>query len=173
MRTILIAFAALLLGLGTAAVAQQHGHESSAQATHHACLDQERQAIERGEGFGMALPADRNGFPGPKHILELREPLELTTAQEEQVRRLFDRMHAQALAVGRKLLEKEVELEQLFTSGTVGPAAVQRLLEEGAALRAELRWVHLGTHLDAHSLLTPEQRARYQALRHGLQQRQH
>jgi Spy/CpxP family protein refolding chaperone len=115
----------------------------------------------------MALAADRHGYPGPKHILELKGELALTGEQEKQVRALFDGMRGRALMTGKRLLDKEAELEQLFASGAAEAAAVRARLEEIAALRAELRWVHLSAHLEAHKLLTPEQRARYQALRYG------
>src|SRR3989304_1051810 len=70
-------------------------------------------------------------------------------------------MRADALAAGRKLLDKESEIEQLFASGAADAARGRRLLEESADLRAELRWVHLSAHLAARDLLTSEQRALY------------
>lgn len=142
-------------------------------SAHHACLDEERQAIERGEGFGMALAADRNGYPGPQHILELRKQLGLAPEQQAQVQQLFNRMRADALAAGRKLLDKESEIESLFASGAADTPRVQRLLEESAALRAELRWVHLSAHVAARDLLTPEQRAHYHSLRHSSAEHPH
>ena len=170
MRMVAIVFGGMCLALGAATLAAQH---QPAEAAHHACLDEERQAIERGEGFGMALAADRNGYPGPKHILELREQLGLTPAQQAQAQQLFDRMRADALAAGRKLLDKESELERHFASGAADTARVRRLLEESAGLRAELRWVHLSAHLAARDLLTSEQRARYHALRHSSAEHAH
>lgn len=161
MKNVFFVVAALYLAASPFASAQ---HVAPA---HHACLDQERQAIEHGEGFGMTLVADRNGFPGPRHILELRKELELTPAQEQQVQRLFEHMQVDALAAGQELLAKEAELERLFASGAVDSAAARRLVEESAALRGKLRWVHLSAHLEAQGILTAEQRARYQALRHA------
>lgn len=161
MKNVLFAIAALYLTASPFASAQ---HNAPA---HHACLDQERQAIERGEGFGMAAVADRNSFPGPRHILELRKELELTPAQEHQVQRLLEHLQAEAGAVGQELLAKEAELERLFAPGAVDSAAARRLVEESAALRGKLRWVHLSAHLEAQGILTAEQRARYQAIRHA------
>src|SRR3972149_2267755 len=129
-------------------------------AAHHACLDEERQAIEKGEGFGMALAADRHGYPGPKHILELKNELALTPEQEKEGRALFDQMRGRALMTGQRLLDKQAEPEQLFVSSAAEAAEVRPLLDEIAKLRAELRWVHLSAHLDAYKLLTAEQRAR-------------
>jgi len=139
----------------------------SQEAAHHACLEQERAALERGEGFGMALVADRNGYPGPRHILDLKDELQLSSAQTEKVQALFERMRASALAAVARLFEKEAELERLFAAGGVSNEAARRKVEEVAAARAELRWVHLSAHLEAFALLSPEQRARYQHLRHG------
>src|SRR5205807_3645196 len=73
-----------------------------AEAAHHSFLDQERAAIERGEGFGMAMVADRNGYPGPKHVLELTAELQLTPEQQTAMEKLFAQMKAQALARGKE-----------------------------------------------------------------------
>ncbi len=162
----LFALAILALLLPVAAL-QEHREAASAQAAHHAFLEQEREALEQGQGFGMALVADRHGYPGPKHILELQQELELNPAQEEQVRSLFERMHTRALTAGHDVLAKEAELEKLFASGTPDEPGVRRLLAEVSAARAELRWIHLSAHLAARDLLTPGQRARYLALRYG------
>jgi hypothetical protein len=154
-------------------IPQQHQHPSnqapagkSAEAAHHAFLEQERAALERGEGFGMALAADRNGYPGPKHILELKSPLKLTAQQETAVQQVMARMKERAIARGREILNAEARLEEMFRQGR--PEA--ELREETyriASLRAELRWVHLNAHLQARRLLTPEQLAAYHNLRHG------
>jgi len=44
--------------------------------------------IATGRGFGMAFAADQNGYPGPLHILELKDRLKLTAEQEELRRTL-------------------------------------------------------------------------------------
>lgn len=162
----LFALAILALLLPVAA-RQEPQHTSSAQAAHHAVLDQEREALEQGQGFGMALVADRNGYPGPKHILELQQELELTPAQVQQVRSLFESMHTRAVTAGHDVLAKEAKLEKIFASGTPDEPSVRRLLADVAAVRAELRWIHLSAHLEARAVLTPAQRARYLALRYG------
>ncbi len=72
---------ALLLSVAAAA---QHLRTTPGNAAegHHACLDQERAALGRGEGFGMALAADHNSYPGPRHVLDLRNELKLSPAQQ-------------------------------------------------------------------------------------------
>src|SRR3990170_743409 len=111
-----LAFACLVLaGLAIGSVSGV-AQPQPVPAAPHACLEEERQAIENGEGFGMALAADRHGYPGPKHILELKNELALTPEQEKQVRALFDQMRGRALMTGQRVLDKEAELEQLFVS---------------------------------------------------------
>ena len=137
-----------------------------AMAQHHAFLEEERGAIERGEGFGMALAADKNGYPGPKHVLEMKKELRLTPAQEAAMHKLFADMQTKAQAKGKDVLLAEKRLEELFAQGK----SEDELREETyrvASLRAELRWVHLATHLAARKILTAKQIAAYQQMRHG------
>ncbi len=144
----------------------------SAQAAHHAFLQLEREALEQGQGFGMALAADRNGYPGPKHILELTEPLKLAPEQETAIARLMAEMKQKAMARGTEILAAEERLEEMFRAGRPEP----ELREETyriATLRAQLRWVHLEAHIAARRLLTPEQLALYQRLRHGSEAHPH
>jgi Spy/CpxP family protein refolding chaperone len=138
------------------------------QAAHHAYLDQERAALERGEGFGMAMAADRNGFPGPRHVLELKAELKLTPEQQSAIEDLFRRMKQRALARGKDVLVAEQKLETLFAAKRP-EAELREQAFRAATLRAELRWVHLSAHLAAQKLLSPEQLAAYQHLRHGRQ----
>ena len=138
----------------------------AAEAAHHACLDQERAALERGEGFGMALAADRNGFPGPRHVLDLKAELKLTPEQQSAIEDLFRRMKQRALARGKEVLVAEQKLETLFAAKRP-EAELREQAFRAATLRAELRWVHLSAHLTTQKLLSPEQLAAYQQLRYG------
>jgi hypothetical protein len=155
---------------GTAAQHEQHMKSPSvtqqAMAQHHAFLEAEREAIERGEGFGMALAADKHGYPGPKHVLDMKKELKLTPAQEVAMQKLMSEMKVKALAKGKDVLLAEKRLEELFAQGK----SEDELREETyrvASLRAELRWVHLATHLAAKKILTAQQIAAYQQMRHG------
>jgi Spy/CpxP family protein refolding chaperone len=150
----------------------QHHHMApeappqSPEARHHAFLDEERQAIERGEGFGMAFAAEMNGYPGPRHILDLQNELKLTPDQAAAVQKLFDEMKQQALARGKEVLQAEGELERMFRANRPEAELHEQALRV-ASLRGELRWAHLRAHLAAAGLLTKEQNATYSELRHS------
>src|SRR3970282_1633674 len=112
----------------------------------------------------MAMPADRSGYPGPKHVLELKEELKLTPEQAAAVGKLFAQTKQKALERGREVLNAEQRLEQMFAEGR----SEDELREETyriASLRAELRWVHLRTHLATRKLLTSQQVEAYTRLR--------
>lgn len=148
------------------AMSAQAPTAASAEAQHHAFLKLEREAIENGQGFGMALAADRNGYPGPKHILELRDALQLTPQQDAAVKALMSAMKEKALARGREILAAEARLEEMFRGGR-SEAELREETYRIATLRAQLRWVHLATHIAARKLLNEEQLATYQRMRHG------
>ena len=40
--------------------------------------------------WASALAAELNGYPGPSHVLELADKLELSTEQRASMQRLFD-----------------------------------------------------------------------------------
>ena len=43
--------------------------------------EQDLEELRRGGGWGLALPAELNGRPGPAHLLELEEELNLSASQ--------------------------------------------------------------------------------------------
>jgi hypothetical protein len=62
-----------------------------------------------GRGMGLALAAELNGYPGPSHVLELADKLELSVDQRASVQAMFDAMKAEAIPLGSKLLEQEAD----------------------------------------------------------------
>jgi Spy/CpxP family protein refolding chaperone len=122
-------------------------------------------ALLNGEGFGFAKPAELNGYPGPAHILELADDLELTADQVSAVQAIFDAMNAEARALGADLVAAEAALDAAFEDGTITAASLTALTEEAAAIEAKLRATHLAAHLEATPLLSRHQRMTYNTLR--------
>lgn len=126
---------------------------------------EEQAALAGGHGAGMAKAAELNGYPGPKHVLELAEELNLTAEQRQATEALFRDMQAKAAATGAEVLRREAELDRLYAERRAEPAAVAALVREIAALRGELRLIHLNAHFDMAQLLSPEQTQAYRRLR--------
>ncbi len=121
--------------------------------------------LRRGAGWGLALPAELNGMPGPAHVLELKEDLSLTVRQAESVQALFDQMKKDAITVGERLIEAEKQIESVFASGIVDEKTLYSLLNTAEQARSELRFIHLSQHYKTTDILTDEQVSRYNQLR--------
>jgi Spy/CpxP family protein refolding chaperone len=118
-----------------------------------------------GRGFGMAFAADQNGYPGPMHILELKDRLKVTPEQEAKAQALSDAREAEALPKGARLLEAEQRLRRLYAERRADEASVRAAVAEIERARSEVRLVHLLTHLRARDILTPEQVRLYREIR--------
>ncbi len=123
------------------------------------------EALEAGAGWGLAKPAELNGFPGPAHVLELAKELELTPDQQAAVQARFDAMNAEARVLGAEFVEAEAALDAAFNQSDVTASAISARLSEAEKLRASLRETHLVAHLDVTPLLTDAQIETYVELR--------
>ncbi len=121
--------------------------------------------LRRGGGWGLALPAELNGMPGPAHLLELKEQISLAPDQVVAIQKLFDDMKQSAIPVGARLIEAESAIDAAFSAGAVDEAALRRLLADAEAARVELRFIHLSQHSKTVALLEPKQVERYNVLR--------
>ncbi len=121
--------------------------------------------LRRGGGWGLAKAAELNGIPGPAHLLELRNDIPLTADQISAVTGIFDRMRAEAIAAGKRLIAGERKLEQAFRSRTLTDESLRIMLADITRARSALRYVHLSAHLKTYPLLMGNQIARYNALR--------
>jgi Spy/CpxP family protein refolding chaperone len=161
--------AAALLTTGSA-LAQHGGHHQHGDGQGHqaaqACIDQFNKVVGEGRGFGMAFAADQNGYPGPMHVLELKDRLKLTADQEARARELYAGVRAQ-LPKSTRLLEAQRRLERLFAQGAATEPAVRTAVAEVEQALSEVRLVHLLAHVRARDLLTEEQRRIYHEARWG------
>ena len=135
----------------------QHGGGGAGASGHQAaqvCLAEFEQVVGEGRGFGLAFAADQNGYPGPMHVLELKERLTLSPEQEASARALMHAMFAASRPASGRLLEAEAKLRRLFAGGGADEASVRAAVGEVERLRAEVRLVHLLTHLKTRALLS-------------------
>ena len=118
-----------------------------------------------GRGLGLAQAAELNHYPGPTHVLELRDELSLTELQLEAVKSIFYRTASAARVIGAQLVQKERELDIAFREATITPSILGRLTAEIAVLKGQLRKAHLMAHLETRPVLTPHQIETYDRLR--------
>jgi Spy/CpxP family protein refolding chaperone len=146
-----------VIKLITVLIAVQHAYAQS--------IPQDRAVLENSEGAGMAAYAEFNHYPGPKHVLELGEKIELSEEQEKDIESIIEEMAEKARATGESIIAREIELEQAFRSGKADRNSILILSRTIGTLRGELRAIHLAAHLQARDILTKEQIATYYILR--------
>ncbi len=121
--------------------------------------------LRAGGGWGLALAAELNGVPGPAHLLELRTQIDLTPEQFADIEVIYAQMKAQAIETSERFIAAEAAIEAGFREGNLSTDRLQELVAQSAAVRAELRYVHLLRHLETPPLLSVQQIARYNSLR--------
>lgn len=123
------------------------------------------QAYRDGRGMGAGRVADANGYPGPMHVLELADALELSDEQRAATAQLMSRMKTEARALGEQLIAREQALGTQFADGSIDSDGLRIALTEIGELQAGIRRVHLQTHIDQRALLNETQLTRYGELR--------
>jgi Spy/CpxP family protein refolding chaperone len=154
---------AAALGVALPAAAEQRELPYAGQQTRQvkALSDQDIAALRDGEGMGLAKAAELNGYPGPRHVLDMASQLGLSEAQLRRLDALYRRMNAEARSLGAALIEREGALDALFATGAVKPETLTAETARIADIRGRLRAVHLAAHLETRALLDPEQVAQY------------
>lgn len=121
-------------------------------------------SLRAGKGMGLARPAEMNGYPGPRHVLELADSLRLDATQRAGVQIVFDQMLERARELGEQIIAGEKSLDAAFAAGA-DAASLQAMVTRVAQLQGELRWTHLEAHLRMMEILSEHQRHEYGRLR--------
>lgn len=146
--------------------AQHHSHGFSESGNKIKALTSEQiNGYLTGEGMGLAKVAELNHYPGPKHVLDLAEKLNLTQSQIDSTKKIFNSMKEKAVRIGEIIVEKEKLLDQLFNNNKADEESVEILVNEIAQYQGELRLAHIKAHIQQKSILTPEQISLYDKLR--------
>ncbi|WP_246764265.1 Spy/CpxP family protein refolding chaperone [Rhizobium leguminosarum] len=164
MKSLLVSFTFAILA--TQAVAEGVHHVTSPYAQEAArdiksLSETDVDELTRGGGWGFAKPAELNGYPGPSHVLQMKDRLGLTDDQLLKVQEVFDLMQARASEEGKVFVEAERELDAAFRSRTITESALRDLVATAEAGRSRLRFIHLAAHLEMTRLLDARQIAAY------------
>jgi hypothetical protein len=126
---------------------------------------QEVEDLLAGRGMGLARAAELNGYPGPRHVLDLKAELALDARTIEATERLFSEMQAAAKPLGAQVVKREKALNDAFAAGAITTELLEQQVDALAALMGQLRAVHLRAHVATAALLTRDQIAEYDRLR--------
>jgi hypothetical protein len=136
-----------------------------------ALSDEQIADLRSGRGMGLALAAELNGYPGPSHVLDLSEALQLTDEQHAWTKALLDAMKAEAIPIGERIVAEEAALDRLFADRSVTATSMETATGRIAADQGALRAAHLRYHLEIMQILSPAQVSRYSELRGALSAR--
>ena len=114
--------AAVILAAGTSFAENPQPYAGLQTRPLKALSDEQLDDLKAGRGMRLALSAELNGYPGPKHVLELAMELKLTEPQRARTQRLYDAMKAEAIPLGQQLIAAEADLDRQFSGRTVTPA---------------------------------------------------
>jgi hypothetical protein len=115
--------------------------------------------------MGFAKAAELNSYPGPLHVLELSEKLGLSQQQLAATKVIRARMKDRATTLGKKLVEKEQRLDDLFATKSISATSLEEAVNDIGRIRSELRFVHLLAHIEQEALLSKHQVQLYNTLR--------
>ena len=169
-----LSVAAMLLAFGSAVA--QTPYAGLQTRPIKALSGQQVADLRAGQGMGLALAAELNGYPGPSHLLELADKLGLSDAQRSNARNMFEAMKAETISIGERLIAQEAALDRLFADHIITPEKLNAATGEIGATQAELRAAHLKYHLSTVAMLEPSQIQQYSVMRGydtGVSQRHH
>jgi hypothetical protein len=164
-----VQFLVLLLIAAFAFSAADHSHKSKYAGEEKreikslSAIDIEE--LQNGKGWGLAKAAELNGAPGPVHLLEMKEEIDLSAEQIRAIEDIYMKMKQEAIPLGLELIELERELNNHFANRTITNELLRQILQKIAQVHGQLRYVHLSTHLKTHDILKSEQITLYNKLR--------
>ena len=118
-----------------------------------------------GNGMGLAKAAELNGYPGPKHVLEMQEELLLEKEQLTSIKLIFEEMKSQARSQGKIFISLEKSLNEHFSKATITNDTLESTLKNISEAKNNLRYIHLSAHIKTTEILSKNQIKKYNQLR--------
>lgn len=152
---------------------QSHGSSNPTPANYagqqnrtiKALSEQETKDWMDGKGMGLSKAAELNSYPGPSHVLELQQPLQLTAGQRESSIRLMAMHKDQVRKLGAQMVQAETELDLAFATRSIDASKLSATMKRIGELHTAIRESHLQTHLTQTAMLSPTQIVQYNTLR--------
>jgi hypothetical protein len=130
--------------------------------------DNDVQSLQNGTGEafgGMAKLAELNGYPGPRHVLDMASQLQLTDRQRVEIELIYQNMSNKAKNIGVAIIALEQDMDRALANKTITEENLKLMLDKSGDLYGQLRFVHLSAHLDTVQMLTVEQVQMYNKIR--------
>ncbi len=150
--------------------AAQHQHQQSPYVglktrEIKALSDEAVQEYRTGDGMSLALSAELNMYPGPRHVLDFAEVMDLDAVQIARVEAIRDATNADAVRIGTQIVDLERALDRAFARRTIDSTRLRSTTNEIGSLQGKLRFVHLTAHLAVTEILSQAQIEQYETHR--------
>ncbi len=117
--------------------------------------DEDINALTHGKGWGLAKPAELNGVPGPAHILELEEALQLTPEQVTSIQALWETMNQSAKYYGERYLQSEAKIERFFNETETDEKQLPLLLADSANPPCKIKACSFTSTFESKAIVNP------------------
>ncbi len=126
-----------------------------------------------GPGDGRHGCCDRGDRPGPgeKRLAKMAEVLELSDAQQTQIRDIYTQAREAAAPLREKMAASRKALHEAVDAKTFDEAKIRSLVAEKSAVQADLMIHRAQTRQQVYAILTPEQQQLYDKVQPLLKQR--
>lgn len=171
MRAILILLVLLIIGCASTTVEENKNTSpySGQESRDIKSLSQDDiDGLKAGLGTpfgGIAKLAELNGYPGPRHVLDLSAELNLNESQISETKRIFNEMNSKAITLGEQLIQIEQRINDRFDEKTMEENYLESKLNESSQIYSKLRYVHLNAHIEMTQILTKSQIEKYNEIR--------
>ncbi len=150
--------------------AAQHQHQQSPHVDLKtreikALSDEAIQEYRNGDGMSLALSAELNLYPGPRHVLAIVEVMDLDAVQIARVEAIRDATNADAVRIGTQIVDLERALDRAFAHRTIDSTRLRSVTNEIGRLQGRLRFVHLAAHVAVTEILSQAQSEHYDTRR--------
>ena len=160
-----LVFTFVLILSVSAAMAQPSPYTSLTGREIKALSEDDVRKLREGQGMGLALAAELNGYPGPKHVLELAGKLSLSDDQRTRVQAIYDTMHKSAVSLGAEIIDLERQLDKAFAQSEIDAKKLAELSIAIGEKQGPLRNAHLAAHIETKALMTRHQIHLYEQAR--------
>ncbi|HEY4613258.1 MAG TPA: Spy/CpxP family protein refolding chaperone [Bacteroidota bacterium] len=145
--------------------AQQSSYAGEQQQAIKSLSQKEIDDYLSGAGMGFARAAELNHYPGPRHVMDLAQQLNLTEQQAARTKEIYETMRTKAVELGKTIIEQERLLNQRFADKSIDQKQLTAQTNRIAGLQGQLRAAHLSAHLAMKKALSAEQIQKYDELR--------
>ena len=111
----LISILFIIINANASASWQKSHYVDQTQNEIKAISNKDLMGLKRGYGTpfgGMAKAAELNGLPGPRHVLDLKNELNLSQETVRKIDDIFHKMASQAKLLGQELIAIESKMDK-------------------------------------------------------------